>query len=300
MKPLRTAVAPPLGLAPPCAQPYDFRSTPPLRSAELAAVRAAGIVAAEALAGVGGGYLQCDAEFRCRAAVTAWHPERDWKEASAWVIAEGPDSDHQPVWRLDPELWGVLVDLMVGARRELSARPADARPSRLESRLIARLCGELFAGWSALWPLRATAPTGWRCVADEESVAGPEIGRWVRLCHSAEVAGRRGAMDIFVPISLARLPTIPVPDGDGLTSGPVSTGVSTAPVNVRAQLAAWHTTVRGVGCLEEGALLPLSARSDQPVVVTVAGQPKFLATVGKHEGLVALKVVRRLSDGDPD
>ena len=62
-------------------------------------------------------------------------------------------------------------------------------------------------------------------------------------------------------------------------------------VPIEATLAETSITLSDLGRLEVGDLLTTDRRADQPVQVSVAGRPKFEATLGQHRGMRALRIV---------
>ncbi len=71
-----------------------------------------------------------------------------------------------------------------------------------------------------------------------------------------------------------------------------------APMSVGGILAETTISVRDLLTLSEGDLLLTEKRADQPVVLTVEGEKKFLAELGAFRGARALRVVRACRSDD--
>jgi flagellar motor switch protein FliM len=71
-------------------------------------------------------------------------------------------------------------------------------------------------------------------------------------------------------------------------------------VQIEATLAETSITLSDLGRLEVGDLLTTDRRADEPIQVSVAGRPKFEATLGQHRGMRALRIVDSAKVGNSE
>ncbi len=82
--------------------------------------------------------------------------------------------------------------------------------------------------------------------------------------------------------------------------GRIGGTLSRAAVDVSGLLAETSVTLRDLMRLEVGDLILTEKRADKPVMLTVGGEKKFLAEVGKHRRSRALRVIRARRPEDRD
>lgn len=271
------------------ARAYDLAAPPPLHTAELAALEAAAREVARTLGALLSEYLGRGCGVTSEGVHAEFPPPGGKAADSVWGIPGGADSAHSPIWRLGGGLARGLVDVLLGAEEPLNGGPG-AGLTRVEARVLARLCRELHAGWSSSWPLRVAWPDHWRCVMAEPDAPGPQSGEWVRLRLGLDVCGLQGTVDAFLPVATARLP---VPGAGPRMGGPrrMASELRAAPVTAAAVLGTWHTSLRELAQLQVGQVIPLGLKPGTPLVLRIAGSPKLTVQAGMHEGLVAVQVV---------
>lgn len=271
---------------------YVLGGSPPLLAAELAALERVVREVTRTLGPLLGEYLGRGCVVGMEAVAEQFTVGHSEAAASVWGIPGGADSQWAPVWRLDGALARGLVDVLLGAEAPRPALPG-AGLTRVEARVLARLCRELHAGWSSCWPLRATWPDNWRCMMAEPDAPGPPSGEWVRLRLRLDACGLQGVVDAFVPMTMARL-SLPAGGRGAAGAREVRGELRAAPVTATAVLGTWHTTLGELAELRVGQVVPLGLRPGAPLVLEIAGSPKLTVQAGMHGGLVAVQVV----DGD--
>lgn len=277
------------------AVPYDLLGPPLLRPEERRRLAGAARCFAEVASTLASEYLSVPV----RISLCACPTETAAPPASAWVLASGLDQEHAPVWRLDLSLAWAVVDAMLGAtahRRLESGRSL----SRLEARLVARFCKELFTAFAATWPLRAAWPDDWRCVRGGSDVPGPCPPDWTPLVFQASCDGASGLLDLHLPLSIARFP-VPsvlrdrpiVEDGSlfGGTNRVQNPAVRATPIPLSVTLGTWHTSLRDLLGLAPGQTVALGTTPGSALALHIGGTPRFLVRPGIHNGLVSVQVI---------
>lgn len=269
------------------AVPYDLLRPPLLGAEERRRLAAAARAFAQAASSLASEYLSTPV----RLSLCACPSGTTGAPASMWVLAAGLDHEHAPVWRLDLSLAAAVVDVMLGAAAH--RRPDPSRPlSRLEARLVARFCREVFSAFGATWPLRAACPDDWRCVRGGADVPGPCPPEWTSLVFQVSCEGASGLLDLYLPQSIARLPAAP-------RCGETPANVATAPnpavratrVPLSVTLGTWRTSLQGLLALQPGQTLPLDAPADTALALSIGGAPRFIVKPGIHNGLVSVQVL---------
>lgn len=269
------------------AVPYDLLRPPLLGADERRRLAAAARAFSQAASSLASEYLGTP----LRLGLCACPHETAAAPASVWVLAAGLDHEHAPVWRLDLCLAAAVVDVMLGAAAH--RRPDSSRPlSRLESRLVARFCREVFSAFGATWPLRAACPDDWRCVRGGADVPGPCPPEWTPLVFQASCEGASGLLDLYLPQSIARLPAAPrrkeAPADAATVPNPAVRGTR---IPLSVTLGTWHTNLEGLLALKPGQTLPLDTPADAALALSIGGAPRFNVKPGIHNGLVSVQVV---------
>jgi len=279
--------------------PYDLTNPPALRPWEVKGLRVASTRFSKALGPLMSEYLgqRFDAELWFAGQVE-FPAVEDRAEASLWVVPEGMDGAHAPIWNFDWDLATALVDLMIGCREPLE-RPARTGMTHLESRLLSHVCEEMYNVWAAVWPLKIASPAPWRCVRAMPGTACPEPRDWVRLVFELSGGRLNGRFDIYLPIRLARLPDPRSRRPKGALAGLGSTRVKCAPVTASVRLATWRTTLRELQGLKPGDVIELGVSREDPLSFCIAQHEKLVVKPGIRNGKVSVQVVAAKEENEP-
>jgi flagellar motor switch protein FliM len=273
------------------ALPYDLLRPPLLGAEERRRLAAAARAFSQAASSLASEYLSTPVRF----SLCACPSETAAAPASVWVLAAGLDHEHAPVWRLDLSLAAAVVDVMLGVAAH--RRPDPARPlSRMEARLVARFCREVFIAFSATWPLRAAGPDDWRCIRGGADVPGPCPPEWTPVVFQVSCEGASGLLDLHLPLSIARLPVgARHSDTPSAAAGPArataNPAVRATRIPLSVTLGTWRTSLQELLALEPGQTVPLDAPADSALALSIGGTPRFTVKPGIHNGLVSVRVI---------
>jgi len=181
-----------------------------------------------------------------------------------------------------------MIDRLLGGGQE--NEPSPRRPlSDIELPLAARLV-RLF-----LEPLRHA----WRDVADLEieifrvennprlSRTLPSDERIASVGFQLTLGDRQGMLRLGLPCrAIERL------DAERRAASPEDATASDLLVEVGVTVATTHITAGELTDLRVGDILVTETNAENPLVVSVAGQPKFLATAGAHRGRKAVRITK--------
>ncbi len=279
--------------------PYDLTKPPGLRPWEVKGLRVASGRFAKALGPLLTEYIGQRFNAHLWFAGQVEFPACDDRTApSLWVVPEGMDEAHAPIWNLDWDLACALVDMMVGSADPVE-RPSTSAVTKLESALLSHVCEEMYNVWAAVWPLKIASPAPWRCVKAVPGQTGPEPSEWVRLTFELSGGRLSGRFDVYIPIRLARLPDPRSRKGRAL-SGAVSTArVRTAPVTASVRLATWKTTVRDLQALKPGDVIDLGISREDALSFRIAQHEKFMVRPGIRNGKISVQVVQAKPEDEP-
>jgi len=274
-------------------EPYDFRTGTELSREALAQLRDQCERFAGALGRIMNAYLDCPTDFQVLSAEAADLEAYLEELPDAVVLGLVELSTHLPGmwWQLDMPIAGAALGRMLGGLPVQIQR----RPTALELAVLKRLLQEVMDVWASTWERMAR----WRPLVSGMAADGTVLqtafggGEIVRVTIAAEIAGAEGRAILCLPVGTAQRMVGEVARQPGRMVDEVrasrAAGRITVPVAVVVHRG--HISLAEVMELAEGDVLPLGKPLDDPLTVTVRGQPKFVAQAGVRAGRVAARVL---------
>jgi len=275
----------------PTVVPYDLVNPPLLKPHEQAVLSKVGGELAGAIGTLASEYLCARIQVALLGITRngGTGPEEDAETPSLWVFPEGMQESGAPVWRLACDLAGPLVDMMVCGRTWAEA-PEEFSATRLERRLVAHLCKELYIAWQAVWPTSVVAPDAWRCIKDSPELAGPSPSEWVKLTFSVSDSGLSGTLDVYIPVHMARLPAPERRQEAFVPTGVEAMQFGATTIDARVRLAKVETTLQELFDLQVGDVLPLETPKQAPLSLAIAGREKLTVLPGVRNGRISVQI----------
>jgi flagellar motor switch protein FliM len=194
----------------------------------------------------------------------------------------------QPAWlSIEPADAVALVEAILGAKS--AAGPAAARKfSPSEVRIAGALLGELARGVTAAWQLQATDPALVQAPAElgswREGGAGAESHR-LEVELVLERAGARSTLRLYLP-GIAAEPLAP----KAALPARLPAHLERVEIELSARLGGCALSLDQIVGLEEGDVIPLTARVGDPAALCVEGLSLARARVGSHRGRLAVRI----------
>jgi len=274
--------------------PYDLVNPPPLKPREATALRQVARTVADALSALASDYLGARFDISLSSASgTATQSGATGNAAqSLWVFPDGMATAEAPVWRFDWPLASSLLDLMIAAGPRGESRVLDG-VTKLERRLLAHLCRELYLAWVAAWPDQLILPESWRCIKGSADLEGPDPDDWVKVAFEMSGGRAAGGFDVHLPVDTARI----APSDDDSVTGSASSldnpEVKASSVLASVRLTNWRTTVADLLSVEVGDVIPLAVSPGEPLTLSLAGLEKLTVRPGTHDGRISVQVADR-------
>ena len=276
-------------------EPYDFRTGTELSREALSHLRVQSDRMAVALSRIMPAYLDCAVDFSLES-VTPLTFERYLGELSDETLmglvkmsARVPDI----WWQIDPGPAGAALGRMLGGPPIEIRRTATA----LEMAVMRRFFQELMDIWASSWQrLRRWNPTVAQVVVGggqlQTVVHTTEL---VRVSMQGEVAGVSGDLSVLLPVAAAQRLAGDQTDDRPARDEPIHLHASRTAhaINVPVAIVLHRdrlSLAEALG-LRVGDVLSLSKPLDDPLIVTVRGQSKFLAQAGVRGGRIAARII---------
>jgi flagellar motor switch protein FliM len=205
-------------------------------------------------------------------------------------------------------IYPIIDRLLGGTNQELfiPQRPLTVIEGRLIDKITERAIDALREAWISVRELDFS-------LAGSES--NPQLVQIVPpnevvlvVSFEMKMGNRAGAMNLCIPYAVVE----PLMDDLAAQSwfsssrlgvseqiaSRIANGLSRAALDVTGLLATTSITLRQLIDLQEGDVIATEKLSDEPVVLCVEDEPKFLAEIGKLKDTRALRVVRPVSAQD--
>lgn len=229
-------------------------------------------------------------------------------EAGAWprfivaALTRDPEFPPQPVAaELSPELCFALFERLAGgdaADLDVPDRPLTEIERKVLTRAARATAAALRDAWPAggdLPPLAAPAESAAPRSRDEATAEA-----WV-AAFGVDVGGQPGALRLHMPLDPGGLAGVAgvvcrhAEQQDG-EQRPPRAPASRRPLDLVAALPDIDLSDEQLADLAEGDLLATGLPSDTEVVLTVAGIPRFVGRLGKHNGRRAVTITGKLGE----
>lgn len=206
---------------------------------------------------------------------------------------------------VDRELGFAIVDLLMGGGRGSRATPAESRPcTSIEAALIERLVrivlDDLAQAFAPIAPVQLRLE---RIETDPRFAAVTRPGNaCVLLRLGVALEGRGGALEFVIPYATLE----PVREillqmflgerlgRDSIWEQHLAREIWETEVDLEAVLDEQTVPLRRVLGLEPGAVLPLAARPDTPVLLRCGGVPMLRGRLGRVGDRVSIRIEERL------
>ena len=203
-----------------------------------------------------------------------------------------------------PPLVSALLQIFFGGdpgrATPLPSREFSAIELHVLERLGRRILADLRDAWQPVAPLECTPvsietnPTFAAIAAGQDLVVSVELAVEVEGVEEARIliVMPNAAFDSIRP-RLQRARDDGEQKGEGAWSDLLRTTLGTAEVEVSAELGTHRMPLRAVLNLRAGDVIPLGTGREGPVVVRVAGRPRFVGAPGVSSGNNAVRVTGR-------
>jgi len=202
-----------------------------------------------------------------------------------------------------------IIDRLLGGTNQdlfIPQRPMTAIEQRLISNVLRRGLDALSEAWESVRKLQfeivshESNPQLVQIVPPNEVVM--VIGLEVRM------ASRAGTMNLCIPynviepvmeeLSSQSWFAISRSDNDNTSEARITQNLDQTGVEVTAVLAETTMTLRDLSEMKVGDLVVTTKGDQEPALILVGQEPKFVAQVGQHRGNRAIKVERSIARGD--
>lgn len=211
--------------------------------------------------------------------------------------------DGQMCLEISPLIIYPIIDRLLGGTSQdlfIPQRPMTLIETRLISNVTARGLSALAEAWGGIRDMKFS-------IAATES--NPQLVQIVPPNEVVVVVGfelkmsnRAGTMNLCIPYNVIE-PVIEQLSAQSWFSASknqgtkpiaeqITRGLSRAPLTVTGMLATTTITLRDLMEMQAGDLVVTEKPANQPVVLCVEGERKFLAHIGQFKGKRALKIVR--------
>ena len=219
------------------------------------------------------------------------------------VLAIFPLDPHaaSAVWQIDVSCAVPLLSAMLGSVTATPPPPTHEL-TPIESALLRRLIDEMLHTWTLTWPALATYQPHVERITT--TVATLDItSDSQEICHAAfrfRIGDISGPSNLALP--QAAIQRILRTDAD--TRSPASQRIDTSlatPLSQQAvrsvlpitvEVARTRMTLRELGNLQPGDVIPLNKHAASPLTLCVAGTPKFYAEPGHYMAHSAARVIK--------
>ncbi|MEE2719205.1 MAG: flagellar motor switch protein FliM [Planctomycetota bacterium] len=210
---------------------------------------------------------------------------------------------------LSPDIFYSMIDRLMGgdaSAPRIPGRPLTQIEERLARSVLHRAMSPLSDAWSTICPVQFA-------LGDIES--NPQIAQIVppnevviAFEFNVQMVGKVDRMSLCVPFNVIeplmdelgrRAWTFSGADGrNHLHVDQLSRHIADTGVEVNATLAETTMTLSDLQGLEVGDLILTGRQSESPVTILVEGRPKYLASLGQHQGSRVVRVLRSIRSGE--
>lgn len=228
---------------------------------------------------------------------------------TSYNLIQPDDLEGQMCLEVSPLIIYPIIDRLLGGTNQdlfIPQRPMTAIEQRLISNVLRRGLNALSEAWESVRPLKfditanESNPQLVQIVPPNEVVM--VIGLEVRM------ASRAGTMNLCIPynviepvmeeLSSQSWFAVSRNEQDHTTEERITKSLDQTGVPMTAVLAETTITLRDLSEMKTGDLIVTSTPSQNPALIMVGKEPKFLAEVGQHKGSRAIKILRTVTRGE--
>lgn len=195
----------------------------------------------------------------------------------------------QPAWlSIQPADAVALVESILGAQATATAPAAARKLSPAETRIASALLGELARGVAAAWQLQAGEFALLQAAAElgswRDGGPGAESHR-LEVELELERASAKSTLRLYLP-GIAPEPLAP----EAALPARLPAHLERVEIELGAHLGGCALSLDQIVGLEEGDVIPLTARVGDPAALCVEGLSLARARVGSHRGRLAVRI----------
>ncbi len=283
------------------AVPYDFRTGSELSREALSQVQGQIDRLTVTLGRIMNVYLNCPTDFEVLSAEAMTFDVYLEQLGPAPLLGIVELQGHLSAmwWQMDGIAGGAALGRMLGGQ----PLELDRRATELELAVLRRFLREIVDVWASTSDkLMHWRPELIEVITDgialQTAMRATEI---VRVVISATIAGAQGQICLCLPVETVRSL---VAEGSGATiDEPLDTSdASRTTAQIAVQVAAIvHRGVISFGdamALSEGDVVPLGKPLDDPLIISVRGQDKFVAQAGVRSGRLSARILGPIGNGN--
>ncbi len=280
--------------------PYDFRTGSELSREALSQVRVRIDRLAVTLGRIMNAYLDCPTEFAVLSAEAMTFDVYLEQLGPASVLGIVELQGHVPSmwWQIDGVAGGAALGRMLGGQ----PLELDRRATELELAVLRRFLREIID----IWASTSDQVMHWRPALTEIVTDGAALQtalratEIVRVVISAEIASTRGEISLCLPVATAQA-LVAESLRDSVLELPDTADASRAAAHIAVPVAAIvHRGAISFGDamgLSEGDVIPLGKPLDDPLIISVRGQDKFVAQAGVKSGQLSARILGPIGNG---
>ncbi len=289
--------------------PYDFKRPERVSKDQMRALQTLHESFARNLGASLTGFLRSIVEVRVASCEQMTYAEfiSSLPNPTSFNLIEADSLSGQMCLEISPLIIYPIIDRLLGGTSQDLFIPQ--RPMTLiESRLISNVTNRGLAALSEAWA--GVRQMHFRIVGSESN---PQLVQIVPpnevvvlVGFEIKLANRAGTMNLCIPYNVIEPVMGDLSSQSWFSSGSerdhgevervISRHLQHAPVEIRAILAETTITLREMSELAPGDIIMLEKSCDEPSLLAVEGEPKFLARLGQHRGRRALEVLEHIED----
>jgi flagellar motor switch protein FliM len=228
---------------------------------------------------------------------------------TSFNLIDASDLEGQICLEISPLIIYPIIDRLLGGTNEdlfVPQRPLTMIETRLIAKVIQRAISALEEAWSGIRTIEFTLG---------ESESNPQLTQIVPpnevvvvICFELKIANRAGSLNLCIPYKVIEPMMEDLAAQSWFTAGRlrqspeirgrIETRLQRAAVAIQGMLAETTITLGDLRGLAPGDLIVTEKPADQPVVVCVEGEKKFVARLGQFKGARALKIERPIRPDD--
>ncbi len=251
-----------------------------------------------------GVYLNAEVTLTLQTTAQVTYEQYTTNLSSPIIMATFELSPHAPLatWQIEAAVAYTIIDCMLGGSGQQVEVPSR-EVTNLEAAVIRRLCQEILDTWHITWGALGETPLAVEemitAVPGLEDVNAPKEQNYTVIIE-ATVAGTEGHMNVSIPAS-ALQPLLQQPKeqaADRSINPILMERVGKSAVPVKVALGRHQRSVKEICQLQKGTIIDLKHYLDEPLMVFVAGRPKFEGQSGVRRGQLAVKIVGVVEEGE--
>jgi flagellar motor switch protein FliM len=292
-------------------RPYDFKRPERVSKDQMSALQTLHEAFARNFGAALSGFLRTIVEVKVASCEQMTYSEfiGGLPNPTSFNLLEAPPLEGQLCLELSPLIIYPVIDrLMGGTNTELfiPQRPLTAIENRLITRILDRAVDGLKEAWLSIRELNFEVTGGESNPHLVQIVPPNEVV--VVVGFEMKMNTRAGMMNLCIPYAVIEPLMEDLAAQSWFSNSKLRGNVETqrriegqlqeAPLEVSGTLARTSIEVNDLMSMSVGDIIMTSKPASSPVVVEIEGEPRFFAHIGQHRGNRALRVDRKIHQGD--